>query len=60
MYYLVLHLVGQNGQVLEVYNSEGEKIRAEFTTRWDAEMARRLVVKFNSHSAWVNCSIEKD
>ncbi len=60
MFYLVLHLGGQNGQVLTVFDRNDDRVRAEFTTRADAEMARGLVLKFNSHSAFRSCCIESD
>lgn len=60
MFYLVLHFVGRNGQILTVYDCLGNSVRAEFSTLRDAEMARYVVEKFNSHSAFIRCDIERD
>ena len=60
MYYLVIHFVGKNGQEIFVYNRDGNRQRAEFSTLADAEIGRAIAIKYNSHSALINITIESD
>jgi hypothetical protein len=58
MFYLVIHMIGRNGEEVRVYDRDGKACRAEFSTRQDAEMARAIAIKYNSHSALAGVCIE--
>lgn len=59
MFYLVIHLVGTNGHVVMVENRDGDMVRAEFTTRADAEMARGIVIAYDKKTPWLAVCVEE-
>lgn len=57
MYQLEIKFVGRVAEPVRVWDSNGTKLPAMFTTVQDAEQAKMIVEKYNSNSAFEYCVV---